>query len=250
VFLLDQLKKLSKASISTALAEFIGAFSIVFFGCGFVVFCEVNMFQHLLIWTPVIFGSVVCLMIYLFADISGAHFNPAVTIAFASVKKHPWNKVGSYVFSQVSGAIVACFLLMWLFPATDTFAATKPAGISFFEAFYIEFILGFLLMFVIKVSSREMKFARPYAAPSIGAVIILGAFLFGETTGASMNPARSIAPQLRSLERFSVQNSQDIYDVLKRLRLLIQLVAVNSFLNCNFLFIYSRILKTLKKEMS
>jgi len=151
------------------------------------------------------FGLVVMAMIYALGDKSGAHINPAVTIAFACSRFFSWKQTTPYILSQCSGALAASYLLKWLFPASLLLGATLPVG-SDGQSFVLEFILTFLLMLVI-LSSRETVASSPaqgskeqglFAGIAIGGVVALEALFAGPISGASMNPARSLAPAIAS----------------------------------------------------
>ena len=143
------------------------------------------------------FGLVVLAMVYTLGDISGAHLNPAVSIGFWLAHRFPGSTVGLYVTSQVSGALTASLLLRLLFPSHSTLGATLPAGPQW-QSFILEFVLTFLLMFVILNVSTGAKEKGITAGIAVGSVIGLEAMFAGPICGASMNPARSLAPALVS----------------------------------------------------
>ena len=143
-------------------------------------------------------GLIVLAMIYALGDISGAHFNPAVTIAFALARRFPRREVLPYVLCQCAGAICASALVYLLFPAHPTLGATLPRG-SHLQSFVLEFVLTYLLMFVILNVSSGSKEKGSMAGVAVGAVIGLEALFAGPICGASMNPARSLAPALMTL---------------------------------------------------
>jgi aquaporin Z len=132
-------------------------------------------------------------MIYTVGDISGAHLNPAVTCGFWFSGRFPGALVAPYVLSQLAGAFAASGLLRALFQKHLTLGATLPAG-SEFQSFILEFVLTFLLMFVILNVSTGAKEKGITAGIAVGAVIALEAMFAGKICGASMNPARSLAP--------------------------------------------------------
>ena len=141
------------------------------------------------------FGLLVLAMIYAVGDISGAHLNPAVTIAFWTAGRFDGRRVAPYVTAQILGAIAASCVLRFLFPAHATLGATLPAG-SDAQSFVLEVILTLLLMFVILNVSTGGKEKGITAGIAVGAVIALEALCAGPISGASMNPARSLAPAL------------------------------------------------------
>jgi aquaporin NIP len=178
------------------IAEIIGTFSMIFCGCGAMV---INDFTGGTITHPgvaITWGLIVMAMIYAFGDISGAHFNPAVTIGFAIAKKFSWNEVPKYIVGQFIGAMAASLILLYLFPESDL-GATLPT-IEPMKVFIIELLLSFFLMVVIINVSTGSKEIGPIAGIAIGSVILLEAMFAGPLTKASMNPIRSLAPALVS----------------------------------------------------
>jgi aquaporin Z len=143
------------------------------------------------------FGLVVLAMIYTFGDISGAHLNPAVTVAFAAAGRFPWKEVPLYLGAQLAGAFAASGLLKFLFPGPGTLGATLPAG-SASQSFVLEVVLTAILMLVILSVSTGSKEKGITAGIAIGAMVGLEAMFAGPICGASMNPARSLAPAIVS----------------------------------------------------
>jgi aquaporin Z len=137
-------------------------------------------------------------MIYTFGDISGAHFNPAVTIGFWAARRLPGREVAPYIASQCFGALLASGILRLLFPESKLLGATVPAG-SELQSFVLEILLTFFLMLTILSVSTGAKEKGVTAGIAIGAVIGLEAMFAGPISGASMNPARSLAPALVSM---------------------------------------------------
>ena len=173
-------------------AELIGTFILVFAGTGAIVINELyGSVTHLGI--GVTFGLVVMAVIYSIGEISGAHINPAVSIAFWAAKRMNGKEVLLYILFQILGAFLASFTIKMLFPESNLLGATLPAG-SWEQSFILEFILTFILMFVILQVSSGSKETGTMAAIAIGAVVGLEAIFAGPVCGASMNPARSIAP--------------------------------------------------------
>lgn len=179
------------------LAEIIGTFALVFCGTGAIIINqETNgLITHAGI--AITFGLIVSAMIYTVGDISGAHLNPAVTIAFWVAKEFPTKEILPYIFSQGIGAFIASMTLKLLFPANDTLGSTLPTG-SPTQSFILEFILTFILMFVILHVAKGSKEQGMFAGIAIGGVVLLEAMFAGPICGASMNPIRSIAPAIMS----------------------------------------------------
>ena len=179
------------------ISEIIGTFSLVFCGTGAMVINDFTGGTVTHVGVAITFGLIVMGMIYAFGDISGAHMNPAVTIGFAYAKKFPWKEVPAYVLAQLIGAFLASGILLYLFPESQTLGATLP-GLSALKVFILEIILSFFLMVVIINVSTGSKEIGVVAGIAIGSVVLLEAMFAGPITGASMNPARSIAPAVVS----------------------------------------------------
>ena len=179
------------------LAEFIGTFALVFCGTGAIVIDGVTHGAVSHVGLAFTFGFIVMAMIYSFGDISGAHINPAVTIAFSIAGRFQKKEIIPYIVSQLAGAITASIVLKALFPGSQDLGATIPSG-SYMQSFIFEFILTWLLMLVILNVSQGSKETGIMAGMAIGGVVLLEAMFAGPICGASMNPARSIAPALVS----------------------------------------------------
>ena len=178
-------------------AEFLGTFALVFAGTGAIVINHASNGAITHAGIALTFGLIVLAMIYALGDVSGAHLNPAVTTGFAAAGRFPWRAVPGYVGAQLLGAFVASGLLRFLFPSDPTLGATLPAGAPM-QSFVLELVLTFLLMFVILSVSTGAKEKGITAGIAIGAVIALEAMFAGPICGASMNPARSLAPAVVS----------------------------------------------------
>lgn len=179
------------------LCEFIGAYGLVFAGTGAIIINDVSDGSITHVGIALTFGLIVMAMIYTVGDISGAHLNPAVTIGFFTARRLRACEVIPYILSQCAGALAASLTLRLLFPAHPTLGSTLPAG-SDAQSFVLEFILTFFLMFVILGVSTGAKEKGVTAGVAVGAVIALEAMFAGPICGASMNPARSLAPALVS----------------------------------------------------
>lgn len=179
-------------------AEFFGTFALVWCGTGAVVMNDASGGAVTHPGVAITFGLVVMALIYSFGDISGAHFNPAVTIAFAWARRFEARCVLPYIAAQLSGGVAASLVLRVLFPANRTLGATRPSG-SALQSLLLEAILTWFLMLVILKVSTGAQEKGITAGLVIGAVIGLEAMFAGPICGASMNPARSFAPALVSL---------------------------------------------------
>lgn len=181
--------------VRKALAEMIGTFAIVFAGCGGIMVLEryLNAFSHSAI--PVIFGLAVAAMIYAVGHVSGAHFNPAVTAAFAIARHFPVRNVVAYWLAQILGSCLAMVLLIFLLPKGSQFGATVPS-VSWGQAIGWETVMTFFLVFVIISVATDTRSVGTMAGAAIGATVMFCAFVGGPVTGASMNPARSFGPAI------------------------------------------------------
>ena len=179
------------------ISESIGTFTMIFCGCGAMTINEITNGSISHVGVAITWGLVVMAMIYAFGEISGAHFNPAVTIAFAVAKKFSWKKVPAYILAQAIGGILAVAVLWFLFPESKFLGETTPAaGFPSYKAAILEFLLTFFLMVVIINVSTGSKEIGTMAAIAVGSVILLEAMFAGPMTMASMNPIRSLAPAL------------------------------------------------------
>jgi aquaporin NIP len=179
------------------IAEFIGTFAIVFCGTGAIIINQETSGAISHVGIAATFGLIVMCMIYTFGEISGAQFNPAVTIAFAFAGRFDKKEVLPYIGSQIAGAFLATLILKLLFPLNHNLGATLPTG-SQMQSFILEVILTFLLMIVILNVSQGSKETGLFAGIAIGGTVLLEAMFAGPICGASMNPARSLSPAIVS----------------------------------------------------
>ena len=178
-------------------AEFIGTFALVFCGTGAIIIDQQTHGAVGHIGVAITFGLIVTAMIYSFGETSGAHFNPAVTIAFSFAKLFQPKQILPFIVSQIAGALAASMVLKFLFPENISLGATMPAG-SVMQSFVLELLLTFFLMLVILFTSQGSKEVGVMAGIAIGGTVLLEAMFAGPICGASMNPARSIAPAIVS----------------------------------------------------
>ena len=179
------------------LAELIGTFALIFCGTGAIIINQESGGAITHVGIAITFGLIVTTMIYTIGDISGAHLNPAVTIAFCIAKEFPIKDILPYIVSQGIGAVLASFTLHILFPTNIELGATLPTG-SDLQSFILEVILTFILMFVILRVAKGSKEQGIFAGLAIGSVVLLEAMFAGPICGASMNPIRSLAPAIVS----------------------------------------------------
>jgi aquaporin Z len=178
-------------------AEFIGTFALIFCGTGAIIINQQSAGAITQMGIAITFGLIVMSMIYSIGNISGAHLNPAVSIAFTLAKRFPIKHLAAYIISQLGGAILASLTLKYLFPSSINLGATMPVGTEL-QSFILEVILSFFLMLVIINVATGSKEQGMFAGVAIGSVVALEALFAGPICGASMNPARSIAPALVS----------------------------------------------------
>ena len=180
-------------------AEVIGTFAIVFCGTGAIIINQEMDGAITHAGIAITFGLVVMTMIYALGDISGAHFNPAVSLGFVIAGKFPLKELPFYVISQIAGALLASVMLKIMFPDNLLLGSTIPSG-SGMQSFVMETILTFFLMLVILSVAYGSKERGMLAGLAIGGVVLLEAMFAGPVSGASMNPARSLAPAVVSCQ--------------------------------------------------
>ncbi|XP_030461283.2 probable aquaporin NIP-type [Syzygium oleosum] len=177
------------------IAEVIGTYFVIFAGCGSVavnkIYGQVTFPGICVTW-----GLIVMVMIYTVGHISGAHFNPAVTITLAAFRRFPFWEVPLYIAAQLMGSILASATLAGILDVTpSTFFGTVPAGSSG-QSLLVEIIITFLLMFVISGVTTDNRARGELGGIAVGMTIMLNVFVGGQVSGASMNPARSLGPAI------------------------------------------------------
>jgi aquaporin NIP len=183
-------------------AEAIGTFALVFAGCGAImVDAKTGALGH--VGVAITFGLVIMVMIYAVGHISGAHFNPAVTFAFATSRHFRWRQVPPYWAAQLVGATLAALVLRGSLGNIAHVGATLPSG-SDAQAFLWEGVMTFFLMFVIMAVATDTRAVGEAAAIAIGATVGMDAMFGGPITGASMNPARSLGPAIAAADFTSI----------------------------------------------
>lgn len=175
-----------------ALAELLGTYALVVAGCGAIVVNAQNgQLGH--IGVALAFGLVVTIMVAATGHLSGAHLNPAVTIAFGVSRHFPWRAIPAYIGAQMAGALLGAATLRLLFGNSASLGATIPSGAAL-QSLGLEVLLTAILMFVITAVATDTRAVGEMAALSIGFSVAANALWAGPISGASMNPARSFGP--------------------------------------------------------
>ncbi|CAF2025016.1 hypothetical protein F2Q70_00032784 [Brassica cretica] len=199
----DSVLSFSVPFLQKLMAEILGTYFLIFAGCASVA---VNAQHDKAVTLPgiaIVWGLTVMVLVYSLGHISGAHFNPAVTIAFASCGRFPLKQVPAYVISQVIGSTLAAATLRLLFGLDqnvcsgkhDVFVGTLPSG-SDLQSFVIEFIITFYLMFIISGVATDNRAIGELAGLAVGSTVLLNVIIAGPVSGASMNPGRSLGPAM------------------------------------------------------
>jgi len=183
-----------------ALAEGLAAFALVFAGCGAIVANEVYGGALGAVGVALVFGLIIMVMVYATGHLSGAHINPAVTIAFTLTRHFPARDAIAYVAAQLLGATIAALLLLAVWTEQPAELGVTLPTVSAGSALVYELVLTAFLMFVIMAVATDTRAVGAAAAIAIGGTVGLDALFGGPVTGASMNPARSLGPALASGE--------------------------------------------------
>ncbi len=185
---------LDSLCLREAVAEGIGTFCLVFAGTGAVMVNAIGDGNVTHLGVSFVFGAVVAAMIYCLGHISGAHLNPAVTLAFWTSGFFRKSLVIPYILAQIIGAVSASFLLLISLGKVANLGATLPLNGNWLQSFVLELVLTFILMFVIFGSGLDRRAPVGFAGLAIGLTVALEAAFMGPITGASMNPVRSFGP--------------------------------------------------------
>ncbi|KAI3455252.1 hypothetical protein Pfo_011915 [Paulownia fortunei] len=176
-------------------AELIGTLILIFAGTATAIVNQKTQGSETLLGLAASTGLAVMIVILSTGHISGAHLNPSVTIAFAALKHFPWKHVPVYIGAQVLASICASFLLKAIFHPIMGGGVTVPSG-GYAQAFALEFIITFNLMFVVTAVATDTRAVGELAGIAVGATVMLNILIAGETTGASMNPVRTLGPAI------------------------------------------------------
>ena len=183
-----------------ALAEGFATFALVFAGCGAIVADAEYGGALGVVGVALVFGLIIMVMVYAIGHLSGAHINPAVTVAFAVTRHFPVRDAAAYIPAQIAGAALGAVTLLAVWPDQPAALGATVPTVGDGSALAYETILTALLMFVIMAVATDARAVGPAAAIAIGGTVGLGALFGGPVTGASMNPARSLGPALASGE--------------------------------------------------
>jgi aquaporin NIP len=183
-----------------AAAEGLAAFALVFAGCGAIV-ADASYGGALgTVGVALVFGLIIMAMIYATGHLSGAHINPAVTIAFTLTRHFAVRDAAAYVAAQLAGATLAAFLLLAVWPEQPSALGATIPSVGAGSALVYEVVMTAVLMFVIIAVATDTRAVGAAAAIAIGGAVGLDALFGGPVTGASMNPARSFGPALAAGE--------------------------------------------------
>ncbi|KAL1828113.1 hypothetical protein ACET3Z_006525 [Daucus carota] len=182
--------------VQKVIAEVCGTYFVIFAGCGSVAANKVYGGTVTFPGICITWGLIVMCMIYSVGHISGAHFNPAITVTFAIFRRFPWKQVPFYIAAQVAGSTLASGTVRLVFDVDkDKYFGTVPAG-SDIQSFAIEIIIAFLQMFVVCGVATDTRAVGELAGIAVGASVVLNVFVAGPMSGASLNPARSLGPAI------------------------------------------------------
>lgn len=184
------------------IAEFIGTFILVFNGTGAIIINDLSNEAVTHLGISLAFGFTVAFLIYTFGNVSGAHFNPAVSIALWKEKEINTKHLLAYIVSQLGGAIIASLILVGLFGNIAKLGTTQPlqslGNNAVLISLIVEIMYTFILMIVILGSAVDSRSHQKFAGISIGFTIAIGVLIIGPVSGGSFNPARSIGPAIIS----------------------------------------------------
>ncbi|XP_061355612.1 probable aquaporin NIP-type [Gastrolobium bilobum] len=184
--------------IQKVIAELIGTYFLVFAGCCSVVLNKIEESKGTITFPGIciVWGLSVMILVYALGHISGAHFNPAVTVSFAIYRHFPLKQVPMYLIAQALGSILGSGTLRLLFDLDEnSYFGTVPSG-SHVQSLVFEILTSFLLMFVVSAVSTDNRAIGELAGIAVGMTVLIDVFIAGPVSGASMNPARSLGPAL------------------------------------------------------
>ncbi|KAG9130127.1 hypothetical protein Leryth_019937 [Lithospermum erythrorhizon] len=180
-------------------AETIATFLLVFVTCGAASISSIDEHRVSKLGASVAGGLIVTVMIYAVGHISGAHMNPAVTLAFAAVRHFPWKQVPFYAAAQFTGATSAAFTLRILLDPIKQVGTTTPSGTDL-QALIMEIVVTFSMMFITSAVATDTKAIGELAGIAVGSAVCITSILAGPISGGSMNPVRTLGPAIASNE--------------------------------------------------
>ncbi|HEV2771195.1 MAG TPA: MIP family channel protein, partial [Solirubrobacteraceae bacterium] len=179
-------------------AEALAAFALVFAGCGAIIASERYDAALGTVGIALVFGLIIMAMVYATGHLSGAHINPAVTLAFTLTRHFPPRDALTYIAAQLAGATLAALALLAVWPGQPAQLGATVPSVGAGSALAYEVVLTATLMFVIMAVATDTRAQGASAAIAIGGTVGLDALFGGPVTGASMNPARSLGPAMAS----------------------------------------------------
>uniref|UniRef100_A0AAU6R6P5 NIP2-1 protein n=1 Tax=Tulipa gesneriana TaxID=13306 RepID=A0AAU6R6P5_TULGE len=194
---LELINTLPPFLLKKVIAELIATFLLVFVTCGSAALHHSDPQLVSQLGASVAGGLIVTVMIYSVGHISGAHMNPAVTLAFALSRHFPWIQVPFYMSAQLAGAMIAAFTLRELLQPIQIIGTTTPSG-TVAQALTMEIVVTFSMMFVTSAVATDTKAVGELAGLAVGSAVCITSIFAGPVSGGSMNPARSIAPAIAS----------------------------------------------------
>ncbi|XP_074312725.1 aquaporin NIP6-1-like [Silene latifolia] len=177
------------------IAEFLGTLILIFAGTATAIVNQKTGGTETLIGLAGSSGLAVMIIILATGHISGAHLNPSITIAFAALKHFPWTQVPLYIAAQMLASLCAAFMLKAIFHPIMGGGVTIPS-VNYGQAFALEFIISFNLMFVVTAVATDTRAVGELAGIAVGATVMLNILIAGPLTGASMNPVRTLGPAI------------------------------------------------------
>ncbi|KAJ7970990.1 Aquaporin NIP2-1 like [Quillaja saponaria] len=178
-------------------AEIIATYLLVFVTCGSAAISSTDEHKVSKLGASVAGGLIVTVMIYAVGHVSGAHMNPAVTLAFAAIRHFPWKQVPFYAAGQLTGALSAAFTLRVLLHPITHVGTTSPSGTDI-QALIMEIVVTFSMMFITSAVATDTKAIGELAGIAVGSAVCITSILAGPISGGSMNPARTIGPAVAS----------------------------------------------------
>ncbi|KAK7394497.1 hypothetical protein VNO78_15026 [Psophocarpus tetragonolobus] len=176
-------------------AEVIGTFLLVFVGSGSAGLSVIDETRVSKLGASIAGGLIVTVMIYSIGHISGAHMNPAVSLAFSAVRHLPWPQLPFYVAAQLTGAISASYTLRELLEPSHEIGQTSPAG-SHIQALIMEMVTTYTMVFISMAVATDRNATGQLSGVAVGCSVCIASIVAGPISGGSMNPARTLGPAI------------------------------------------------------